>query len=179
MLKKTKRFSVCKHFFLSAYLALCGCALFPSFYAFDEKNAFERGVAAFDEGAYGVALNELRKPAEDGNPDAQYLSGLIYLNGLNGKTDFKSAELWLSKAANAGHFPAQVQLAYLYKNADFPLYDPAEAYYWFSVICESVPGYEAEMNNLNWTVVDRRPKRKLLVPARTDTVNYNSLFPAR
>jgi len=167
-----------RHFFLLTFLTLCGCAFFSSHYAFDEKKAFERGVADFDGGAYVAALEELKAPAADGNADAQYLVGLIYLNALAGKADFKSAEQWLGKAANQGHLPAQIQLAYIYKNADFPLYDPAEAYYWFSVICESVPGYEAEMNNLNWTVAGR-PKRKMLVPARSDTVDYNPLFPAR
>lgn len=145
--------------------SLCACAFFSSPYALDEKQTFERAVTAFNIGRYDEALKDFQEPVLSGNPDAMYMTGLIYLNGLTGEVDLKKAEKIFLRAANKGHYPSQIQLAYMYKNAQYALYDPAQAYYWFSVICEKDPAYEQEMDNLSWAL-ESLPKRKRLVPAR-------------
>ena len=41
------------------------------------------------------ALGELQRLASQGNPDAQYLLGVFYLNALAGPRDPAQARLWL------------------------------------------------------------------------------------
>lgn len=47
-----------------------------------KADGFDEGVVAFNTSDYQAALRMLQAPAENGNVDAQYLLGLIYINGL-------------------------------------------------------------------------------------------------
>src|SRR5204862_8048492 len=51
---------------------------------------------------FAAAATELQKLAAAGNPDAQYLLAVFYLNGVNGPRDPATAKTWLEKAANKG-----------------------------------------------------------------------------
>ena len=168
-----KRFFVCFSLFL-----LQACAAYTPFGAFDTDSDFDKGITAFNAGNFTTARDYLTPAAENGNPDAQYILGLIYLNGLNGAVNPYDAEKWLEAAANQGHTPAQIQLAYLYKDARMPIYNPSQAYYWFAVISRALPDYQAEMNNLNWTLKGKKaPKIKSI--KRRSGLDYNQLYPVR
>src|ERR1700756_5971034 len=52
---------------------------------------------------FAAAATELQKLAAAGNPDAQYLLAVFYLNGLNGPRDAAQARPWLEKAAQQGN----------------------------------------------------------------------------
>src|SRR5438876_4889731 len=49
---------------------------------------------------FAAAATELQRLAAAGNPDAQYLLAVFYLNGVNGPRDPATAKTWLEKAAN-------------------------------------------------------------------------------
>src|SRR5216110_1301160 len=47
---------------------------------------------------FAAAATELQKLAAAGNPDAQYLLAVFYLNGVNGPRHPATAKTWLEKA---------------------------------------------------------------------------------
>ena len=165
---------------------LASCALVEDFLGFGSVpvSQKEKGVAAFDMANYQTALDYLAEPAEKGDEDAQYLIGMIHLYGLNGKKNSYTAQKWLTLAAHNGHRAAQEQLAFLYRDELTPLYNPIDAYYWFSVIAEDMPQHIEKLQTLEWTLRSRgllataqsmpRPKEKLY-----KGINYNALFPLR
>ena len=144
----------------------------------------EKGVAAFDMANYQTALDYLSEPAEKGDKDAQYLIGMIHMYGLNGKKNIYLAQKWLMMAAHDGHRAAQEQLAFLYRDELTPLYNPIDAYYWFSIIIEDMPQHIEKLQTLEWSL----RSRGLLTAAQAMTrpketmykgINYNALFPLR
>ena len=146
-----------------------------------------RGISAFDMANYPAALSYLTGPAERGNTDAQYMIGMIYLHGLAGEKNSYMAQKWLTLAAQDGQKAAQEQLAFLYRDATTPLYNPVNAYQWFSVIIGDNPQYRDKLQNLEWILRTNgllstaqvsmpHPKKKLYNGLE---LNYNSLFPLR
>jgi TPR repeat protein len=65
---------------------------------------FEDGVAAYKRGDYASALRLWPPLAEQGDPDAQNLLGLMYDNGHVVLQDYVQAHKWSNLAA--AHFPA-------------------------------------------------------------------------
>ncbi|WNO52637.1 SPOR domain-containing protein [Stakelama saccharophila] len=61
------------------------------------------GVAAWTRGDYTQAVAEWRKPAEQGDADAQFNLGQAYKLGRGVPVDFELAEQWYRKAALQGH----------------------------------------------------------------------------
>ena len=60
-------------------------------------------------------INAVRKKAEAGNAQSQYLLGWAYGNGRNGvEQDYEEAFVWLSKSAEQGYEPAQYYLGWCY-----------------------------------------------------------------
>ena len=72
---------------------------------------------------FAAAQTQLQKLASAGNPQAEYLLAVFYLNGLGGPRDVVQAKTWLEKAAGHGNAPAAFSLARLYAESDPP--DPA------------------------------------------------------
>jgi len=56
----------------------------------------------------------LLQNAENGDPDAQYALGLLYLEGQGVKKDEKTAAEWFQKATDQGHKEAQKKLSWCY-----------------------------------------------------------------
>ena len=69
---------------------------------------------------FADAERELRRLAEGGNAEAEYLLGTFLMNGLNGKRDPLAARQWLEKAAAQGHAPAAFSLSNLLAESDPP-----------------------------------------------------------
>ncbi|QKS00109.1 sporulation protein [Sphingomonas sp. CL5.1] len=65
------------------------------------------GVDAWSRGDYGKAVAEWRKPAIDGDPDAQFNMGQAYKLGRGVPTDIGQATEWFHKAAMKGHAQAE------------------------------------------------------------------------
>src|SRR5437660_715350 len=69
---------------------------------------------------FAAAATELQKLAAGGNPDAQYLLAVFYLNGVSGPRDPATAKTWLEKAANKGSARAAFSLATLLQDSNPP-----------------------------------------------------------
>lgn len=161
--------------FLSVFCA--SCALLTIRGA-DEDSDFTKGVNAFNAANFPLAEKYLEPDARNGNADAQYLIGLMTLNA-SGEINVCKAEENLEKAAEQGHVPAQMLLAKMYKDPRYPLYNPAQAYFWFAAASQDSSGYQAQINNLNWTLTPEQKKRLRKIKPRAHSLNYNHLYPMR
>lgn len=65
--------------------------------------AIQQGVDAWERGDYAAAVAKWRKPAAEGNADAQYNLGQAYKFGRGVTADLKQAEDWYRRAAVQGH----------------------------------------------------------------------------
>lgn len=68
------------------------------------------GVDAWQAGDYAKAIANWRKPADDGDADAQFNLGQAYKLGRGVPADSKTAQSWYLKAAQQGHEQAQANL---------------------------------------------------------------------
>ncbi|MBI1424555.1 MAG: sel1 repeat family protein [Gammaproteobacteria bacterium] len=69
--------------------------------------ALEEGHAAFDAKHYQQAYTLWKPLAEQGNADAQYNLGLLYMNGHGVKKDDRMALMWFTRAGQQGLADAQ------------------------------------------------------------------------
>ena len=84
------------------------------------NNAFKKGIQAFKERLYYIAIDWLLKAAEAGHTEAQYYLGMCYYY----KSNKDEAIKWLRMAAKAGHTQAQRELGHILPYNDY------EAYQW-------------------------------------------------
>ena len=88
-------------------VAMMGCQEHKA----DLEKPFDAGLAAFERGHYDVALLDLEPRAHAGDREAQFLIGLIYMNGSNVvNQDETRVQDFFTKAGNQGHFGAQALL---------------------------------------------------------------------
>ncbi len=71
-------------------------------------------IAAMKAGNYAEAYCVLKPYAEDGDADAQYNIGWMYLNGYGLMMNDKLALEWWQRAADQGHIDATFSIAMLY-----------------------------------------------------------------
>lgn len=79
-------------------------ALFLSFLMFTSASfagQVEDGIAAFNRKDYDAAVKLLKPLAEQGNPEAQYQLGYMYLYGTGLPKNYTEAWFWLTIASNA------------------------------------------------------------------------------
>ncbi|MDR0933934.1 MAG: sel1 repeat family protein [Burkholderiaceae bacterium] len=75
----------------------------------------EDGVAYYRQGEYRTAFGVLKRFAERGDPDAQFLLAGMYLHGKGIHKNEKLAGKWMQTAAEAGHRGAQRAMARFYR----------------------------------------------------------------
>jgi len=78
--------------------------------AFPAQATVKDGVDAWQAGDYAKAIANWRKPADDGDPDAQFNLGQAYKLGRGVPADPKIAQSWYLKAAQQEHEQAQANL---------------------------------------------------------------------
>lgn len=80
-------------------------------------------------------LNDVRARAEAGDANAQYTLGLAYLNREDVIQNHANKEsfVWLSKAANQGHWAAQHALGMSYFSGKGVEVNKEEAQRWFAL----------------------------------------------
>ncbi len=100
---------------------------------------FNAGVAAYKLGDYATPLREWRPLAEQGNANAQYNLGFMYINGLGIPQDYAEAAKWFRKAAEQGYAGAQYNLGLMYGNGEGVPQDYAKAHMWFNLAASSFP----------------------------------------
>ena len=96
----------------------------------------EDGVKAANRRDYATALRLLRPLAEQGNPQAQGLLGLMYEIGKVVPQDYTAAALWYREAAEHGDRQAQHNLAVMYANGRGVPHDEAESQRWYRKAAE-------------------------------------------
>ncbi len=72
---------------------------------------FESGLRAYEAGDYQTALTEFRTLAVSGDPDAQTILALMYLEGQAVAMNMAEAIRWYASAAEQGQMDAQYALA--------------------------------------------------------------------
>jgi cell division septation protein DedD len=93
---------------LAAAVALAGAAA-PAL----AQQGVKSGIDAWQHGDYAAAVAIWRPLAEKGDSDAEFDLGQAYRLGRGVSVDLAQAQLWLEKAANAGHLDAQTTLGLL------------------------------------------------------------------
>lgn len=72
--------------------------------------SIDMAAAAYRKGDYQAAAEESRRLAVQGNVEAQFILGLMYIEGKGVPQDYKQAIVWLCKAADHGNAEAQFSL---------------------------------------------------------------------
>jgi localization factor PodJL len=128
---------------LFALLAMAGPA----------QAGYEAGLHAYNRGDYATAGREFEQPALDGDSDAQYWLGRIYVDGLGRDRNPVAAYVWLSRAAAQGHQDAESLRDRLATTmtpdqiAAAQAYDPARQ---LPAEQETVGGIQRELNRLGY-----------------------------
>ncbi|WP_245728030.1 tetratricopeptide repeat protein [Nitrosovibrio tenuis] len=71
--------------------------------------------------------------AENGEADAQYKLGLLYLTGNGALQDFAEAAKWLKRAAEQGYALAQYELGLIYRTGYGLAIDHVQSYVWLNL----------------------------------------------
>ena len=71
--------------------------------------------------------------AENGNMDAQYKLGLLYLTGNGALQDFAEAARWLKLSAEQGYGPAQYELGMMWRSGYGLPADQVQSYVWLNL----------------------------------------------
>jgi uncharacterized protein len=108
-------------------------ALTPALPAAD----FAKGVAAYNKGDYSAAVKEWRPEAEDGDAQAQFNMGLLYLDGHGVPQDPGEAAKWFRRSAEQGYTQAQHNLGAMYGSGQGVRRDYVEAYKWMNICAAS------------------------------------------
>lgn len=77
------------------------------------QHGVKSGIDAWQHGDYASAVAIWRPLAEKGDSDAEFDLGQAYRLGRGVPVDLAQAQLWLEKAADAGHLDAQTTLGLL------------------------------------------------------------------
>jgi TPR repeat protein len=71
---------------------------------------WEDGMAAYNRGDYVLAIRLFRPMAEQGNPKAQNVMGVMYRKGEGVPRNLRRAFMWFSFAAKRGDAAAKAEL---------------------------------------------------------------------
>ena len=97
---------------------------------------FNKGLTAAQSGDFATALKEWKPLAGQGDADAQYNLGLMYLNGWGVPQDDKEAVYWYKLAAEQGDAKAQYNLGVMYDVGEGVPQDDKEAVRWYTLAAE-------------------------------------------
>jgi TPR repeat protein len=101
---------------------------------------------------FAVQLYE--ESAENGDSDAQYKLGLLYLTGNGALQDFAEAAKWLKLAAEQGYALAQYELGLIYRGGYGLAIDQVQSYVWLNLaaaagVQQAVGARDDVMRSLN------------------------------
>jgi TPR repeat protein len=116
------------------------------------KQAGPQASNPTDDHYFTVRLYQ--ESAENGNSDAQYKLGLLYLTGNGALQDFAEAAKWLKLAAEQGYALAQYELGLIYRTGHGVAVDQIQSYVWLNLaaaagIQQAVAAREEVMRSLN------------------------------
>jgi TPR repeat protein len=93
----------------------------------------ERGIRAYRNGDYALALEHWEPLARAGRVDAQVYLGWLYGRGLGVEMNFATSARWYRLAAEQGDPNAQYELGLLYELGQGVTADYWEAEHWYGL----------------------------------------------
>jgi len=100
----------------------------------------QKGLDAASRGDFATALEEWIPLAEQGDADAQYYLGVMYIHGqIHGvgvTQDYKSAFKWYKLAADQGDAEAQYSIGRMYNNGLGVIQDYMAAFKWYKLAAD-------------------------------------------
>jgi hypothetical protein len=93
-------------------------------------------VAGRQSAASAADVAATRAKAEQGDPEAQRMMGLLHVKGEGVKVDYAEAARWYRLAADQGHTGAQIALGELYEAGQGVPQDSAQAVKWYRAAAE-------------------------------------------
>ncbi len=120
--------------FSALLVAMMLCAAAP---ASSAPSGIDKAKAAMQEGDFKTALTELRPLAAKGDPNAQFLLGMLYDSGKGVAQDQAAAVKWYRKAAEQKHLIAQLFLGVMLYSGQGVKQDYKEAARWFRTPADS------------------------------------------
>ena len=112
---------------------LSAAALISIFFSAASVQAgFEEGVNYFEAKKYAKAYAEFLPLAKQGDKQAQFRLGEMYVNGYGVKQDDAAAMAWYRKAADQGLHEAEFAVGAAYYRGEGAKADKREAFRWFS-----------------------------------------------
>jgi TPR repeat protein len=103
---------------------------------FADTNQVSACYSKYNAGDYDTAFHICTKAAEQGDANAQFYLGFIYINGKGTPKDDNKAFYWFTKAAEQGIAEAQLNLGLIYRNGQGTPKDDKQAFYWFTKAAE-------------------------------------------
>ncbi len=97
-----------------------------------QEQEYAAGLSAYEAGNYEEALVHWRPLAQQGNTQAQFNVGFMYLKGEGVPVDKEIGNNWLLKAAELGHDKAQYNLGIAYLKGEGRPLDVEAAKKWLS-----------------------------------------------
>jgi len=94
---------------------------------------FQKGLEAYDAGDYASALREWSELAEQGNPTAQAILGVMHYEGKGVTQNHKEAVKWFHKSTEQGNAKAQYNLGVTYAKGHGVIQDNVYAHMWFNI----------------------------------------------
>lgn len=92
---------------------------------------YSQGMEMLEAGDYKEALKAFGRSAKEGNHDAQYQIGLMFLEGKGVAENPEDAAYWFRKAAQNGHVASQFEIGYCFANGIGVQHDARIAAEWF------------------------------------------------
>lgn len=102
----------------------------------EPDESFGDGVAAYSLQDYGKALSIWLALANAGDVQAQFRTGLLYLNGRGVDADSAEAAHWFQLAGGAGHAQASYMLGDMYASGNGVVEDTHQAFEWYFFAAE-------------------------------------------
>lgn len=92
---------------------------------------YDKGEEYLEAGEYLQAMKAFGRAAKNGNTDAQYQIGIMFLEGQGLAANPEDAAYWFRKAAQNGHMGAQFEIGYCFQNGIGVQADRRIAAEWF------------------------------------------------
>lgn len=92
---------------------------------------FETGLNAYESGDYATAMRELSAEADNGHARAQFLTGVMYRDGLGVDSDEEQGLALIEAAAEQELMEAQAALGRMYAEGEGVGENDRMAYLWF------------------------------------------------
>ena len=105
---------------------------------------FAMAYHAYQSGEYREASRSFKRLAQNGHTQAQYLLGLLCLNGQGVKQDSERGIDWLKQSAENGYYLAAAELGQIYGSGRGVAMDSEEAAKWISLSSRLATESDAE-----------------------------------